>query len=138
MPRNHRCNKRYFKRKLYDELGLESLQLRRWFQKVMLLLQILQTWISSVSRNSENITLFKTKHNVFKNSFFPSAVIEWNNLDLNIRNVRGFTAFKNNILNFIRPTPNNVFNCENHRGIKRVLAFVICVNINSSIVFKIH
>ena len=24
------------------------------------------------------------------------------------------------ILNFIRPTPNNVFNCENHRGIKLI------------------
>ena len=72
------------------------------------------------TRNTENIPLFKTKHNFFKNSFFPSAVIDWNNLDHDILNVGSFSAFKNNILNFIRPTPNNDFNCENHGGIKLI------------------
>ena len=72
------------------------------------------------TRNTEYIPLFKTKHNFFKNSFFPSAVIEWSSLDHNIRNVGSFSTFKNNSLKFIRPTPNIVFNCENHRGIKLI------------------
>ena len=80
------------------------------------------------TRNTENIPLFKTKHNFFKNSFFLSAVIEWNNLDLNIGNFRSFNAFKNSILNFIRPTPNNVFKCENHRGIKLITR--LCVGLS--------
>ena len=118
------------KEKLYDELGLESVQLHRWFRKLCYFYkfykhespQYLFKLVSLrqspyTTRNTENIPLFKTKHNFFKNSFFPSAVIEWNNLDHNIRNVGSFSAFKNNILKFIRPTPNNVFNCENHRGI---------------------
>ena len=94
-----------------------------------------------VTRNTENIPLFKTKQNFFKNSFFPSVVIEWNNLDHNIRNVGSFSAFKNNILKFIRPTPNNAFNFENLRGIKLItrlrVGIAIYVNTNSSIVFKI-
>ena len=64
--------------------------------------------------------LYKTKHNFLKNLFFPSAVIEWNSLDHNIRNVGSFSAFKNNILKFIRATLNSVFNCENNRGIKLI------------------
>ena len=35
------------------------------------------------TRNTDKITLFHTKHNFFKNCFFPSTVIEWNKLDFN-------------------------------------------------------
>ena len=38
-------------------------------------------------------------------------------LDHHIRKVGSSCVFKNNILKFIRPTPNSVFNCENHRRI---------------------
>ena len=70
------------------------------------------------TRNAENIPFSKQNLTFFKNYVFPSALIEWNNLDHNIRSVGSFSAFKINILKFIRPTPYNVFNCENHRGIK--------------------
>ena len=43
-----------------------------------------------------NIHLIKTKHNFFKNSFFPSVIIEWNNLDP------------------------NCFDCPNPKGIKHI------------------
>ena len=72
------------------------------------------------TRNTENILLFKTKHNFFKNYFFRSAVIEQNKLEHNIRNVGCHSAFKNNTLKYIRPTPKNVFICKNHRGIKLI------------------
>ena len=129
------------KEKLYDELGLESLQLRHWLRKLCYfyrfykhksphylckLVPLRQS--PYTTRNTENISLFKPKNNFFKNYFFPSAVIEWNNLDLNIRNVGSFNAFKNNILSFIRPTPNNVFKCENHRGIKLITR--LCVGLS--------
>ena len=51
------------------------------------------------------------------NSFFPSTVIEWNNLDLKIRNSKTFSAFKKSILKFIRPSPNSIFNCHSPKGI---------------------
>ena len=72
---------------------------------------------SYTTRNTEKIPPFKTKHDFFKQKFFPSAVIEWKNLDHNIQNAGSFSAFKSNILKFVRPTPNNVFNCENQRAV---------------------
>ena len=68
--------------------------------------------------NHVNIRMFKTNHKFFKNSFFPSAIIEWNNLDPNLRNSDTYGASKNTILEFIRPSPNNVFESHNPQGIK--------------------
>ena len=58
------------------------------------------------------------KHNFFKNSFFPSTIIEWNKLDSEIRNSTSFYSFKENILTFIRLAPNSIFQCHNPKGIK--------------------
>ena len=68
------------KEKLYDELGLESLQIRRWFGKLCYFYrsykhespQYLFKLVSLrhspyTTRNTENIILFITKHNFFKN-----------------------------------------------------------------------
>ena len=49
---------------------------------------------------------------------FPSAVIEWNKLDLNICNSESLNVFKNSLLKFIRPPGNSVFSCHNLRGVK--------------------
>ena len=77
------------KEKLYQELDLESLQLRRWYRKLGMFYQIFKSKIhdmlipektsSYITRNADNIPLFNIKHNFYKNSFFPSAIIEWNN-----------------------------------------------------------
>ena len=50
-------------------------------------------------------------------SFFPSTRIQWNNLDLHLRKSENLSIFKSNILKFIRPSPNSVYNCHNPRGI---------------------
>ena len=57
-------------------------------------------------------------HNFFKNYFFPSAVIEWNKLDSRLRKFKSLTDFKKNILSFIRPKANSVFNCNRSTGLK--------------------
>ena len=76
----------------------------------------------------KNIPHFKTKQ-IFSQKFvFPSTVIKWNSLEHNIWKVRIFSVFKNNILKFIRPTCNSIFNCENHRGIKLITR--LCVGLN--------
>ena len=69
------------------------------------------------ARNIHNIPLVNTKHNFFKNSFFPSTIIEWNNLDPHHRKSENISVFKSNILKFIQPSPNSVYNCHNPRGI---------------------
>ena len=79
---------------------------------------ILEKISSYATRNVDCIHLTKIKHNFFKNTFFPSAIIEWKKLDPTIRNAERFGIFKSNILKFIRPTPRSFFNCYNHKGIK--------------------
>ena len=61
-------------------------------------------------KNVDNIPFFNIP-------FFPSTIIECNNLDLTLPNSKSFVVFKNSILKFIRPFPSNVFNCDNHKGI---------------------
>ena len=82
------------KEKLYEELGLESLQLRRWYRKLATFYKIYKNkspkYLSKLipeknssyaTRNTNNIPFLNVKHNFFKNSFFPSTLIGWNNLD---------------------------------------------------------
>ena len=94
------------------------------------------------TRNTVKITLFRTKHNFFKNYFFPSTVIEWSKLDPNLRSTASLNVFKKKyLLKFIRPSPNSIFNCCNCKGIKYLtrlrLGLSHFVNINLNIVFKI-
>ena len=116
--------------KLYQELDFESLQQRRWYRKLSSFCKVFKneslrylfniipirnpaysTW------NHINIPLFKTTHNFFKNSFFPSSIIQWNNLAPILRNSGTYGTFKSAILKFIRP-PNSVFECHNPQEIK--------------------
>ena len=78
------------KEKLYQELSLESLRLRRWYRKLGMFYKIFKTKSSQfvfklipekTSSYTDNIPLFNIKHNFYKNFFFPSTIIEWNNLD---------------------------------------------------------
>ena len=114
--------------KIYQELGLESLRDRRWCRKLCLFYKVLENenpkyLLSFIAirrslystQNIHNIPLVNTKHKFFKNSFYPLAIIEWNNLGPHLRKSEKFSFFKSNILNFIRPSPNSVYNCHNHR-----------------------
>ena len=107
-------------RKLYQEVGLESLQLRRWYRKLCLFYKIFKNKSPAYLfnliparnthyslRTSDNIPCFNTKHSFFKNSFFPSTIIEWNKLDLTLRKCDSFNVFKKEILKFIRPSSNS-------------------------------
>ena len=119
--------------KLYQELGLESLQKRRWYRKLCYFLKIFKDqspdYLSKIlpsirraynTRNIDYIPCFNTRHNFFRNSFFPSTLIEWNNLDINIRNSESYAIFKKSILRFVRSSENTNFNCHNSGGIKLI------------------
>ena len=79
-----------------------------------------QRSLSYITRNCDEIPLFKTNHNFDKNSFFPSATTEWNNLDHDHRNSESYTLFRSSILKFIRPSPNSFYGSQNIMGIKLV------------------
>ena len=71
------------------------------------------------ARNANNVPHFKVKHSrFFKNTFFLSVIIKWNKLDPAIQNASSFNIFKRDILKFIRPTTNNIFDCHNLKSIK--------------------
>ena len=119
--------------KLYQELGLEPLRLRRWYRKLCLFYKVFKNehpqylfhlipvrHSSHTSRNVHNIPILSVKHSFFKNSFFPSTISEWNKLDPGIRNSESLTIFRKNILHFIRPTPNSIYNCHNPKGVKLI------------------
>ena len=58
------------------------------------------------------------KHSFFRNTFFPSTIIEWNQLDPSLRNSVSYIVFKN--LKICKTFPNNIFQCHNPKGIKLV------------------
>ena len=119
--------------KLYQELGLESLQLRRWYRKLCCFYKIYNKqapgYLTELiptrneayqTRHLANIPSLSFKHNFFKNTFFPSTILEWNKLDPSLRNSTSYNVFKNSILKFIRPSPNKIFQCHNPKVIKLV------------------
>ena len=139
--------------KLYQKLSFESLQQKRWYRKLCCLFKIIinqsprylfQVVPSPNTRYffqiSENIPQLWTKHDFFKNSFFPSTIKEWNNLDPQSRKTKSISIFKSNVLKFIRFKPNNVYYCRNPKGIKIVTSYIwawdIFVNICLRITFK--
>ena len=84
-----------YKEKSYQELGLEFLQLRRWFRK--------QCFFHKIYKSDQPVCLSSIVHNgillamifdFLKNSLFPSNAIEWNKLDPNFGMKIVFTFLK--------------------------------------------
>ena len=110
---------------------METFEKRRWYKKLCCfykvykshspkyLFNIIPVTVSTYNtRNTKNFPQFRVKHNFFRNPFFPSAVIEWKKLDLNIRNSESLNIFKKSLLKFIRPSESSVFNCYNPREVE--------------------
>ena len=113
--------------KLYQELSLETLCKRCWLRRLCLLYQIKMDKFPSfllrlilnvskmgITRNSNGLKVV----NFFKNCFFPSALINWNKLDLKLQNSFTQKSFKKQIFKIIRPNQNNNFKIYNSLGIK--------------------
>ena len=111
--------------KLYQELGFESLQLRRWYRKLCCFYKIYNKqapgYLTELiptrneayqTRHLANIPSLSFKHNFFKNTFFLSTILEWSKLDLSLQNSASYNVFKNSILKSIRPSPNKIFQCH--------------------------
>ena len=115
--------------KLNQELGLETLQSRRWFRKLCLFYKIVNNqspsylfdYIPSTdrtynTRNAANVPKIISKHNFLKNSYIPSRIIEWNKLDQDVRNAENYVLFRKHPLSFIRPETNSMFNSIVHNS----------------------
>ena len=109
--------------KIYNELGTESLKFKRWFRRLRVFFKIetiqipeyLYELIPSEShiystRNSKNVETYYCRIDQFKYSFFPYSIIEWNKLDINLRNAKSFLIFRNSLLKIGRPMQNSIYN----------------------------
>ena len=130
--------RRTYKEKLYNKLGLDTLEKRRLYRKPCCFLKIFRyqcpnylfniipTSVSTYNtRNTNNIPIFKVKHNFFQTSFFPPAIIKWNKLDQNIRNSKRLNIFKKTLLKFIRPSASTVFNYHNPKRVKLLTTLIL-------------
>ena len=69
------------------------------------------------TRNSEDITTFPSRAETFIFSFFPWSIVEWNKIDLKIRN-SSCLVFRNYVLKRIRPLAAPLYNIHNPLGLK--------------------
>ena len=66
------------------------------------------------------IVFLNVKRDYFKKFFFPSTIIELDNLDSNIKNSERLAIFKKCILTFIRVSTNSTFDCHCPDGSKLI------------------
>ena len=118
------CSKLISLSDLRKECGWESLSERRRRHKLILFFKMMKgfapTYLSSLVpqlnsnisnynlRNSNNLYSIACRTNLYKNSFLPSVVDEWNSIPQDIRNLASVSSFKN-YLNIDRPIPNQLF-----------------------------
>ena len=119
---------------LYRELGLESLQTRRWYRKMIFCYKILNGLapkylydILPVSKNRYystrnqaklELSQFFTRAKSCSNSFFSYCIKEWNKLDTKIKNLPSLSTFKKALLVFCKTEENSLFNVPNPIGVK--------------------
>ena len=117
--------------KIYNELGFESLRFRRWFRRLCVFYKIKATQLPSYlydlipksnhnynTRNIDHIDPYFCRTDVFKYSFFPYTIVEWNKLDANLKNAKSYMCFRNSLLKIGRPVQNSIFKIFNPLGIK--------------------
>ena len=113
--------------KLYQELGLESLKDRRWLRRLCYLHKVLSTKLPAYlyelippiinsHRNPGCYRAFYCRTDLFRNSFLPFSINEWNKLDPDIINLDSSEMFHNELLNFVRPSEKAIFNIYDPQG----------------------
>ena len=99
--------------KLYEELGWESLSLRRWSRRLVLVYKIVNDITPGYTRypipqlpqamysfrNADVIGQIRARTASFKTSFYPDCLSEWNKLDPEIRLSPSLSILKQNYRN---------------------------------------
>ena len=118
--------------KIYEELGWETLDQRRFFRRLVQFYKIvnnltpeyLKALIPPVRehlfgyRHSNIIRPILCRTERYRNSFFPDSVNSWNGIGPELRAAESLSIFKKNILKIIRPVKRSLFNIHNTNGIK--------------------
>ena len=117
--------------KLYKELGLESLSFRRWFRRLCAFYKIktlaIPNYLHNIIPNGshfyntraiEAVETFYCRTNLFKYSFFPYTIVEWNKLDYALRSEKSYLIFRKTLLQIGRPIADSVYFVHNPLGLK--------------------
>ena len=64
-----------------------------------------------------NVETYYCRTDLFKYSFFPCSVVEWNKLGINLQNAKSF-LIRNSLLKIERPIQNPIYNIHDPVGIK--------------------
>ena len=121
--------------KLYEELGWESLSKRRWCRRILQLHKILSNKAPSYlkaklprhhrplySQNNNNtFHVIRCRSSRYMNSFFPDAIISWNNIITHFDNIPSINILKDHILSMIRPKKKNIFGIHDPLGLRYLL-----------------
>ena len=88
-----------------------SLRFRRWFRRLCTFLKIKihgkpkyllnktpSSQIHYNTRNTDQVETYYCRTDIFKNSFFPYTIIEWNKLDLDVCKSKSYAIFRNTLL----------------------------------------
>ena len=118
-----------FREKHYQELGLESLKSRRWYKRLRCMYKIREkkpNYLTNLILKSHQplrtrtnrTTTFYCRTDCFKNSFFPSALSDWFELDFMISSSQSISIFKSRLLSFIHPIQTDAYNIFDPVGLK--------------------
>ena len=119
------------KDKLYKELGLEYLSSRRWLKRLCLFHKIYHNkspeYLYRLIPQPHNLFNLRNQHlipqifcrtNLFSDSFFPTAIKEFNKLNYQTTHDLSFQCFRKTLSKSIRPVPNSLFDACNPHGVK--------------------
>ena len=110
--------------KVYEELGWESLHIRRWFRRLTVFYKIMTGLTPQYLRdpvpsarhhlygtsNTNDLHPMRFRTQRFQNSFYPNAVNCWNDIGPEIRKLDTLKSFKAKVRGIIKPEGKNVFN----------------------------
>ena len=113
--------------KIYEELGWESLDQRRFFRRLVMFYKISNGMTPSYLKEpvrfpqrtlrSSDIPLLKSRTDRYLHSFYPDSVKNWNNIGTQIREAKSISVFKKTMLSIIRPPRKEIFGIHKY-GIK--------------------
>ena len=117
--------------KYYDELGWESLNLRRWSRHLILFYKILNNITPDYTRHpipqlkmvpyslrkEDVVGQIRARTSKLKSSFYPHCLSEWNKLDPSITSSPSLSNFKIKLLKLIRPLSKPVYSIYDPIGL---------------------
>ena len=75
-------------------------------------------YLNYKDRNEAKVSFMLYRTEIFKNSFLPYTINEWNKLDPDISRIDSYVRFPKKLLGFIKPTENKTFSIYDPLGIK--------------------